>query len=127
MANTDLNVGPLRAGSSRKLDLRDERPHPPVDGDPYWTETVWFAALAPQEHLGCWVYLHLRPNLGISAAGIWIWDDTALVPWETPYTNFRWHMPMPTWENTNSTGLVVIVSLSKATASDFAKLISTNS
>lgn len=99
MATSELNVGPRRAGSTRLLDLRDERPHPPAGDDPYWTETVWFAALAPSDHLGCWVYLHLRPNLGISAAGIWIWDDTALVPWEMPYTNFRWHLPMPTWDD----------------------------
>jgi hypothetical protein len=39
--------------------------------------------------LGGWVYTMARPNIGTVAGGVWIWDDTAAIPWEILYyTNY---------------------------------------
>jgi hypothetical protein len=55
--------------------------------DRWWeTETAWFAFCAPERKLGGWLYSMARPNIGTIAGGCWIWDDTASVPWEVPYS-----------------------------------------
>ncbi len=56
----------------------------------WWeTETAWFSFCHPQRRLGGWFYTMVRPNIGTVAGGAWIWDDTAHLPWEVPYsTNY---------------------------------------
>jgi len=55
--------------------------------DRWWeTETAWFAFCAPDRKLGGWLYSMARPNIGTIAGGCWIWDDTATLPWEVPYS-----------------------------------------
>ena len=36
--------------------------------------------------LGGWLYNMVRPNIGTVAGGAWVWDDSAWLPWEVPYS-----------------------------------------
>jgi hypothetical protein len=66
---------------------RDDRFHFDVMSDRWWeTETAWFAFCCPERKLGGWLYSMFRPNIGTVAGGAWIWDDTAHLPWEVPYS-----------------------------------------
>ena len=56
-------------------------------GDRWWmTETSWFSFCHPERKLGGWLYTMARPNIGTVAGGAWVWDDTAHLPWEVPYS-----------------------------------------
>ncbi len=56
-------------------------------GDRWWmTETSWFSFCCSERKLGGWLYTMVRPNIGTVAGGAWIWDDTAHLPWEVPYS-----------------------------------------
>jgi hypothetical protein len=59
-------------------------------GDDWWaTETSWFSFHSADRALGGWLYTMARPNIGTVAGGAWVWDDTASLPWEVPYsTNY---------------------------------------
>lgn len=69
---------------------RDDRFHFDQMGDDWWaTETAWFSFHDPARRLGGWFYHLFRPNIGTVAGGTWIWDDSAHLPWEVPYsTNY---------------------------------------
>ncbi len=58
--------------------------------DRWWeTETAWFSFHVPERRLGGWFYSMFRPNIGTVAGGAWVWDDSAMLPWEVLYsTNF---------------------------------------
>ena len=65
----------------------DDAFHFEVLTDRWWeTETAWFSFHHPQRKLGGWFYTMVRPNIGTVAGGIWVWDDTAHLPWEVPYS-----------------------------------------
>ncbi len=68
----------------------DDRFHFDRLSDRWWeTETCWFSFAAPERKLGGWLYTMVRPNIGTVAGGAWVWDDTAHLPWEVPYsTNY---------------------------------------
>ncbi|MGH8999516.1 MAG: DUF7065 domain-containing protein [Acidimicrobiia bacterium] len=56
-------------------------------GERWWaTETAWFSFFHPDRSLGGWVYLLFRPNIGTVQGGVWVWDGTAFLPWEVPYS-----------------------------------------
>ena len=56
-------------------------------GERWWmTETSWFSFCHPERRLGGWLYTMARPNIGTLAGGAWLWDDTAHLPWEVPYS-----------------------------------------
>jgi hypothetical protein len=66
---------------------RDDRFHFDELGDDWWaTETAWFSFHHPDRRLGGWLYTMARPNIGTVAGGVWVWDDTAWLPWEVPYS-----------------------------------------
>ncbi|MGH2556461.1 MAG: hypothetical protein ACRDHO_12185 [Actinomycetota bacterium] len=73
----------------------DDSFHPPVTDDPLWTETAWFSFDVPERGLVGWVYPFFRPNLGLSAAIIHVWDDTGHSVDETLYSSCQWYLPMP--------------------------------
>lgn len=65
----------------------DDRFHFDALGDDWWgTETSWFSFHHPERKLGGWFYSMFRPNIGTVAGGTWIWDDSAHLPWEVPYS-----------------------------------------
>ena len=42
-----------------------------------------------ERRLGGWLYSMFRPTIGTVAGGVWVWDDTAHLPWDVLYsTNF---------------------------------------
>lgn len=66
---------------------RDDEFHFDIMSDRWWeTETCWFAFCHPETGLGGWLYTMVRPNIGTVAGGAWIWDTTAHLPWEVPYS-----------------------------------------
>lgn len=69
---------------------QDDHFHFDAMSDRWWeTETCWFSFCEPSRKLGGWLYTMVRPNIGTVAGGAWIWDDTAHLPWEVPYsTNY---------------------------------------
>jgi hypothetical protein len=73
----------------------DDGLHPP-SGNFYETETFWFSFFVPERALGGWLYASVRPNAGITAGGLWIWDASGPTPWDAPfYENFS-HLRPPT-------------------------------
>ncbi len=65
----------------------DDALHLHLAGEEWWfTETSWFAFHNIEHHLGGWFYSMFRPNIGTVAGGAWLWDDTAHLPWEVPYS-----------------------------------------
>ena len=68
----------------------DDGFHRHLAGDEWWyTETAWFSFHHVERGLGGWFYTMVRHNIGTVAGGAWIWDDSAHLPWEVPYsTNY---------------------------------------
>ena len=65
----------------------DDRFHFDQLGDDWWaTETAWFSFHHPERRLGGWLYTMARPNIGTVAGGAWVWDGTATMPWDVPYS-----------------------------------------
>jgi hypothetical protein len=65
----------------------DDELHTAVMSDRWWeTETAWFSFHVPARRLGGWLYTMVRPNIGTVAGGVWVWDDTAWLPWDVPYS-----------------------------------------
>jgi hypothetical protein len=67
----------------------------PRDGNPWWTETVWFAWMVPERKILGYFYPIFRPNLGIQAGGVLVFDDSAELPWELPVFDYDWHHQIP--------------------------------
>lgn len=78
-----------------ELTAADDSFHPPIDEDPSWTETCYWAFDEPERNLSLAVYPLFRPNLGVCSLAVHLWDDTASVPWLAPYSRTLWHVPMP--------------------------------
>jgi hypothetical protein len=73
--------------SNGQFSADDDRFHFAKLSDRWWeTETAWFSFCHPERKLGGWLYSMFRPNIGTVAGGCWIWDDTAHLPWEVPYS-----------------------------------------
>jgi hypothetical protein len=90
MANAALATGlsPFTA--------KDDHFHFDQMSDRWWiTETAWFAFCNPERKIGGWLYSMFRPNIGTIAGGAWVWDDTAHVPWEVPYSANYTALQMP--------------------------------
>jgi len=75
--------------------LVDDNFHDP-ETDEWWEhETVWFWWFNPERKLGAWHYHYLRPNIGVTGGGLFIFDDSAWFHMEVPYY-FNWsNMPLP--------------------------------
>ncbi|WP_416899457.1 MAG: hypothetical protein ACMVY4_07025 [Minwuia sp.] len=84
--------------------MSEQRPFRPEDDsfhfdvmdDDWWaTETAWFSFHHPERKLGGWFYSMFRPNIGIVSGGAWIWDETAHLPWEVPFSSNYTALPIP--------------------------------
>jgi len=66
----------------------DDGFHAHLKGDDWWfTETAWFSFHHAERALGGWLYTLVRHNIGTISGGAWVWDDTAHLPWEVPYSS----------------------------------------
>jgi len=72
----------------------DDDLHPSSDNF-YETETYWFSFFVPERRLGGWLYASVRKTVGETAGGMWIWDDTAALPWEVPFYQSFDHAKAP--------------------------------
>ncbi|HVV31026.1 MAG TPA: hypothetical protein VHC41_09110 [Mycobacteriales bacterium] len=77
-----------------ELSTDDDTFHP-RDDDPWWTETVWFAWMVPERNLLGYFYPIFRPNLGVQAGGVLVFDHTGELPWELPVFDYDWHQRIP--------------------------------
>lgn len=73
----------------------DDEFHPPVDDDPYWAETCWFAFNEPSRRLSGHLYPFFQANLRTASAGAYVWDDRGSQPWNCRYMKNFWHLPFP--------------------------------
>ena len=75
----------------------DDGFHRHLAGDEWWyTETAWYSFHDIDRRLGGWFYTMARHNIGTVAGGAWVWDDTAHLPWEVPYSANYSALELPT-------------------------------
>lgn len=90
----------------------DDGLHTAVLGDRWWaTETAWFSFHHPERRLGGWLYTMLRPNIGTVAGGVWVWDDTAWLPWDVLYSTNYSALQLPPDTDLGDTTLPTGVSI----------------
>ena len=78
-----------------EITASDDQFHFAQMGERWWmTETAWFSFCVPERKLGGWFYTMVRPNIGTVAGGAWVWDDSATLPWEVPYSSNLTAMPL---------------------------------
>ncbi len=77
------------------LTAADDRFHPPASPDPWWSETCWFSFAHPAERISGSFYPLFRPNQGVCALAVSVWDDSACEPWRARYFRSDWHLPPP--------------------------------
>lgn len=73
----------------------DDRFHPPVDDDPYWTETCWFTFSVPERRLSGQIYPFMRPNQQVSTLGVFLWDPSGSRLFDCRYAKNLVHVPLP--------------------------------
>jgi hypothetical protein len=85
-----MSDGHAGADEAPRFRPEDDGFHTAVMSDRWWeTETAWFSFHVPERRLGGWFYSMFRPNIGTVAGGAWVWDDSAMLPWDVLYsTNY---------------------------------------
>jgi hypothetical protein len=76
------------------LVVEDDMAHSPETDDPWWTETVWFGWMIPERNMLGYFYAVMRANIGVQFGGVLLLDDKAVLPWELPYFQYDWHLPL---------------------------------
>ncbi|MFA7594892.1 MAG: hypothetical protein WCY92_00945 [Novosphingobium sp.] len=96
----------------REIMASDDNFHFAQMGDRWWmTETAWFSFCIPERKMGGWFYNMIRPNIGTVSGGAWVWDDSATLPWEVPYSSNLTVMPLQEGADLNDITLRNGVSL----------------
>ena len=72
----------------------DDSTHP-AGPNADWTETTWFSFNVPERGLAGWLYIQMRPNLGISSGGAFVYGPGCWDPWELPYFAYLHYLPLP--------------------------------
>lgn len=75
---------------------QDDRFHPAASGDRTITETVWWNFYVPERNIDAEIYLQFRPNIGVTYAGIYIWDGFCRHFTDLRYFDTRSYLPLPT-------------------------------
>jgi hypothetical protein len=83
------------ADSSAFLSPADDFPHPVLVDHRFWHETWWFWFFNAERKFGGWLYNYIRPNIGVSGGGCFVWDDTTWNHMEVPYYASYAAQPMP--------------------------------
>ena len=86
-------LGDLGSGTGR-LTAADERLHasPPDAAD--WAETAWWSFTTDEGRAGGWLYLTVRPMVGVAAVGLWVWDAGSDLPWRLPFKRQYHYVPL---------------------------------
>jgi len=63
--------------------------------NPYWNESAWFSFMIPERNLHGMVYMYYRPNMGLAAAGPFIWDRSGEQIYDCLYYGFDPMLSMP--------------------------------
>ena len=74
-------------------DHDDEMHAPGPSSD--WTETTWWSFNVPERGLAGWLYIQIRPNLGLSSGGGFLYGPDAWGSWEQPYYAYFNYLPLP--------------------------------
>ncbi|MGE0741727.1 MAG: hypothetical protein AB7O98_10315 [Hyphomonadaceae bacterium] len=86
----------LRVGAEALLSASDDALHPP-QSEAWWEhETFWFWFYEPTRKLGGWIYHYVRPNIGVSGGGVFLFDGSSWSHLEAPYYLNYSNMPAPT-------------------------------
>jgi hypothetical protein len=86
------------AGKEKTFTAEDDRFHPLGSGDSAATETIWWNFYVPEANLDAEIYLCFRRNLGVTYAGIYIWDGFCRHFTDTRYFDTRSYLALPTTE-----------------------------
>ena len=81
--------------SRRALAIADEDFHPVDPAQPHWTETSWWGIASADKGIGGWIYLRARPNLGLIACGIYVFDARRNEMWDAIYQTDYQHVALP--------------------------------
>ena len=73
----------------------DDELHPPTSDSPEWSETCWFTFAIPERSMSVQFYPYFRPNLGVAAGAVYVWDGHDEQPSTCRYAKNFWHLPMP--------------------------------
>lgn len=74
----------------------DDLFHPTESKERDLVETVWWNFYIPQANIDAEIYLNFRRNLGLTYAGIYIWDDFCRHFVDLRYFDTRSYLPLPT-------------------------------
>ncbi len=77
-----------------RFTAQDDERHQPGPS-PDWTETIWFSFFVPERGLGGWLYVQMRPNLGTTAGGAFVYGPGSWEMREIPYYAYFQHQPLP--------------------------------
>jgi hypothetical protein len=82
-------------GARPVLTPADDDFHQPPDDSWWFHETCWFWFYVPERDLGGWLYSWVRPNIGITGGGCWVWDASTFLHWEVPYYSNHSNLRLP--------------------------------
>lgn len=85
----------MSEGDQQLLTPADDDFHASPDDSWWFHETCWFWFFVPERRLGGWLYNWVRPNIGVSGGGCWVWDDTTFLHWEVPYYSNHSNLRLP--------------------------------
>ena len=85
------------------LTAEDDAFHPPNAFDDlfqssnmrWFHETAWFWWFVPEHRIGGWFYNWVRPHVGTSGGGAWVWDDSTYFHLEVPYYACYHNLALP--------------------------------
>jgi len=63
--------------------------------NPYWNESAWFSFMIPERNLHGMFYWYFRPNMGLVAAGPFIWDRSGEQIYDCLYYGFEPMLRVP--------------------------------
>jgi hypothetical protein len=72
----------------------DDGLHAPSDSF-YDNETFWYSFFIPEWRIGAWLYAAVRQHPGVTAGGMWLWDDTAAVAHDVLFYEQFAHLKAP--------------------------------
>ena len=75
-----------------EVDTSDELLHERSD-DPYWNESAWFGLTIPEREASAYVYFYHRPNLNLSAGGVFVWDPSGSTEYDC--LGYDWDRAQP--------------------------------